>query len=51
MIITLAQAAFQQPAMQTPDTVRSMIAGYTAIGVVLVGYILYLWTRYRKLKY
>lgn len=50
MITALAQAALQQAVVQTPDTVRYMAAGYTAIGVILVGYVLSLWLRYRKLR-
>jgi len=50
VIAALAQAVLQQPAVQTPDTLRYMAAGYTAIGIILVGYSLCLWMRYRKLK-
>ena len=50
MIVTLVQANLQQALTQTPDTVRYMAAGYTAIGTILLGYILFLWSRSRRLK-
>jgi hypothetical protein len=50
MIAALAQAVLQQVAQQTPDTARSMTAGYAAIGILLVGYTVCLWMRHRKLK-
>jgi hypothetical protein len=48
--MTWALAVLQQTAVQTPDTTGSLAAGYTAIGVLLVGYVLFLWARYRKAR-
>ena len=48
--MTWALAVLQQTAVKTPDTTGSMAAGYAAIGVLLVGYVLFLWARYRKAR-
>ena len=46
MITALAQALLQH----TPDTVRYMAVGYTAIGIILMVYGFSLWFRLRKMK-
>ena len=46
--MTAALAALQQAAFRTPDTARYLAAGYAAIGILLLGYGLFLWMRARK---
>jgi hypothetical protein len=50
MTFGLALALAQDFAFRTPDTSRYMLAGYAAIGAILVGYVLFLWARYRRVR-
>ena len=45
-----ALALLQDTAFRTPDTGGQMRMGYIAIGLLLGGYLLFLWLRVRKAK-